>query len=287
MNHSSISEIRDLLDREGLALKKRFGQNFLTDEGVRRRISECILNMYRDHTERNGDRGGEIWEIGPGLGSLTDLLVAEEVPIRLFEIDRGIISLLRRRYAQNTVVVPIEEGDFIVTGPEAIDAGHKPVLVCGNLPYASASSIVAKIIETPIPIGGMVFMVQSELADRFQASVGTKAYSALSVLVQNHYTTRALFTVPGGAFYPRPHVGSKVIAMEPIDLVTDLDLDRMTSEIARTAFSSRRKTLRNTLKGYLPALEAVGIDPGLRPERVTPGEFVAIAREVMRDRTPS
>lgn len=277
MNHNSISDIRSLLETEGIALKKRFGQNFLVDEGIRRRIADLVIEIY------NRIEGGELWEVGPGVGSITDLLVDAALPLRLFEIDRGIVEILRKRYGATP---PIEVGDFIDTGVSAFRRGNVPAIICGNLPYAAASSIIARIIETPIPVRTMAFMVQTELAARLRGKVGTKDYSALSVLVQNHYTTSVVFHVSGGAFFPRPQVGSSVIVMEESGTLTP-EMRRTTSRVARTAFSQRRKALRNSLRDYAEAMEAAGIDPSLRPENLTPADFVSIAEASMRGSTPS
>jgi 16S rRNA (adenine1518-N6/adenine1519-N6)-dimethyltransferase len=231
-----------------------------------------------------GSANSEIWEIGPGIGSLTDLLRETGRPLRLFEIDRGLIAILRERYGEP---LRIETGDALQTLPEAAARCGSPAMIVGNLPYASASAIVARIIETPIPVGTMLFLVQKELAERFTASVGSKEYSALSVLVQNHYTTTTLFHVGGNAFYPRPEVGSTVIAMRERPGRLAPELSATTSHLARTAFSQRRKAIRNSLKDYRDGMKRCGIDEGLRPERLSPEEFVVLAREITRDRTPS
>jgi 16S rRNA (adenine1518-N6/adenine1519-N6)-dimethyltransferase len=278
VNHNSISDIRRLLEDSGIALKKRFGQNFLVDQGVRERIAAVIRR------ELPPDAAAELWEIGPGIGSLTELLLTLGGPLRLFEIDHGIIAVLRRTYGDD---LAIEAGDFLATGPEAFRRFGAPAMIVGNLPYSSASSMVARIVEEAMPVGRMVFLVQTEFAGRLCAPVGNKEYSALSVLVQNHYDTETVFSVGGGAFFPRPEVGSALIVMrEKPDRLTP-ELTRVTSVLARTAFSQRRKALRNSLKAYQRELAAAGIDAGLRPERLAPADFVRLAREVTPDRTPS
>ena len=272
MNHSSISDVRTLLENEGIALKKRFGQNFLVDDRVRRRITDLVVDMF------NREGGGELWEVGPGIGSISDPLIDAGLPLRLFEIDHGIVAILRRRYGDTP---PIEAGDFVETGAAAYRRGDVPAMICGNLPYAAASSIIARIIETPVPVRSMAFMIQTELAERLRGRVGTKDYSAISVLVQNQYATNVAFHVPGCAFFPRPRVGSTVIVMEKTE-VLDPDTRRTTSRIARTAFCHRRKALRNSLREYAGAMEAAGVDPDLRPEALPPAGFVSIARATMR-----
>jgi 16S rRNA (adenine1518-N6/adenine1519-N6)-dimethyltransferase len=274
VNHNSISEIHALLERYGLSLKKRFGQNFLVDASARRRIAATISDEITDTTESDG----ELWEIGPGIGSLTVELLALGRAVRLFEIDHGLIRVLRDQFGES---VAIEEGDFV-----RIISAHEdrtPAAIVGNLPYYSASAMVARIIESDLAVPVMVFLVQTELSDRLAASPGSKDYSALSVLVQSHYTVASSFHIGGNAFYPRPRVGSTVIVMRALPERPDREVSIRTSRIARRAFGQRRKTLRNTLRPYLDALEAEGIDPGLRPEQLTPAQFRGIARHVSED----
>lgn len=294
MNHNSVSEIRDLLERHGIALKKRFGQNFLIDETFRSRIADAVASAVGAPP---AEAQREVWEIGPGLGALTDQLRAMPSPLRLFEIDRGIIGILRSRFGDE---IPIEEGDFLdslerwvsakfqasADGPAAAEApthafldDDVPIAIVGNLPYHSASAMIARIVETSLPVPAMVFLVQTELAQRLTAEVGRKDYSALSVLVQNHFRIRRVMDVPPTAFWPRPHVGSTVIALsERSDRPNRVDTTRL-SRIARRAFAQRRKTLRNTLTPLVPLLERLGIDPGLRAERLTPDQYRVLARE--------
>ncbi|MFW5694645.1 MAG: 16S rRNA (adenine(1518)-N(6)/adenine(1519)-N(6))-dimethyltransferase RsmA [Alkalispirochaeta sp.] len=274
IHHNSISEIQTLLETYGLSLKKRFGQNFLIDAGARRRISGTIAEELAQVPENTG----ELWEIGPGIGSLTAELVQLGRPIRLFEIDHGLIRVLRDQYGDE---LAIEEGDFVRTVEAHEHAA--PAAIVGNLPYSSASSMVARIIESALTVPVMVFLVQAELADRLGASVGGKEYSALSVLVQSHYTVRSAFDIGGGSFYPRPRVGSTVIILRAVPERPSREVSLQTSRIARRAFGQRRKTLRNTLRPYLEALTAEGIDPGLRPEQLTPAQFRDIARRVAED----
>ncbi|MFO8043432.1 MAG: 16S rRNA (adenine(1518)-N(6)/adenine(1519)-N(6))-dimethyltransferase RsmA [Alkalispirochaeta sp.] len=278
INHNSISDIQALLERYGLTLKKRFGQNFLIDATARRRIAATIADELGLHAESTG----ELWEIGPGIGSLTTELLELNRPLRLFEIDHGLIRVLRNQFGDT---VPIEEGDFVRT--VAALEGATPAAIVGNLPYYSASSMVARIIESQLAVPVMVFLVQAELADRMEASVGGKEYSALSVLVQSHYTVNTAFHISGAAFYPRPRVGSTVIVMRAREERPPRSVAIRTSYIARRAFGQRRKTLRNTLRPYLEALEAEGIDPGLRPEQLTPAQFRRIARHVPEDYSES
>ena len=330
INHNSTSEVRALLEREGLTLKKRFGQNFLVDERYRRRIAHAVLALpaVREAvTEVEapvegvpiGRGAGEVWEIGPGIGSLSVLLAEGGVPLRVFEIDHGLVRVLVSSFGARAVVddafahgavapaprpngatggasegernevsfqkpgIRIVRGDFL----DVVDGGGAPLAICGNLPYAAAGPMIARIAEAPFATGGMVFMVQTELAERLAAPVGGKDYGALSVLVQSHYTIARLFDVPAGAFFPRPRVGSTVIALTAR---TDRPSSRRSArirEVARRAFAGRRKTMRNTLKEFVSVMEAVGIDPALRPERLSPRRFAELAAALDGEDPPS
>lgn len=271
MNHNSISEIRTVLEQHNIALKKRFGQNFLVEPGVRHRLGDLIEQSLADR--RTGS--GEVWEIGPGLGALTDELLSRDLTLRLFEIDRGVIRILRERYGEDVPIVP---GDFLETFRDV----PAPAAVVGNLPYHSAGAIVPRIVEAGLPIPVMVFLLQSEMVDRLVGSPGTKAYGAVTVLVQNHYAVERAFSVPAGAFYPRPRVGSAVAVFRERPDRPDDELTKTLSFLTGTSFGQRRKTLRNTLKEHLPHLERCGIDASLRPEQVSPADFLVLARELNR-----
>ena len=279
MNYNSISEIRELLQREGLTLKKRYGQNYLIDERVRTRIATCITEMIT----KSDHNGATVWEIGPGIGSLTSELVRLPYDLHVFEIDHGVIRVLERLYRSR---ITIHQGDFLKTLTQEWRETELPLAVVGNLPYSSASAMIAALVESTLRVPSMVFLVQTELAERLAAPVGTKAYSALSVLVQSHYTVARCFDVGGQAFFPRPQVGSTLITLSQLG-ERPSDAERsVTSLVARRAFAQRRKTLRNTLREHLPVLQALGIDPALRPEQLSPAQFRCIARAIAVDSAP-
>lgn len=277
-SHNSISEIRTLLDQRGIALKKRFGQNFLVDPGVRRNLGDTIAREVASLPLE----GQEVWEIGPGLGALTDelLRIGLEPVLRLFEIDHGVIAVLRERYGNG---IPIEEGDFMHTYRRC---SALPAAVVGNLPYHGAGAILPALVESPHAVATMVFLVQREMADRLRAQPRSKAYGAVSVLVQSLYDVEMAFSVSPQCFWPVPRVDSAVIILRrrtndppgPQEVA-------VISELARAAFSQRRKTLRTTLRDHHGALEQCGIDSGLRGEALSPQQYGALAQAVIRSRT--
>ena len=233
MNHNSASAVRSVLETEGLTPKKRWGQNFLIDANVRRRIVSLL------------EEPGTVWEIGPGLGSLTELLIADGFRPTLFELDHGLIRHLRELFADSVAIRP---GDALETLGEALEEDGSPQCIVGNLPYRSASAIIAKIAELVLRPRRMVFMIQTELADRLKAPAGSQDYSALTVLVQSHYSVARCFSVGSSAFYPAPRVGSAVVTMEPVVDYPDMATSRATSSIARLLFGQRRKTCAAILR---------------------------------------
>ena len=286
LNHNSISDIRELLEQRGIALKKRFGQNFLVSEGVRRRIGGLIGEELAGLGRRGDGAGnGEVWEVGPGLGALTDELIRLGLTgrLRLFEIDRGIVNFLKDRYNGEIL---LEEGDFLHTfaALTAAPGFSPPAMVVGNLPYNSAGAIIPAIVESALPVPAMVFLLQQEMVDRLRAEPGVKAYGAVTVLVQSHYRVNQVLSVAPGSFYPVPQVDSSLAVFRQRSDRPAPQAAAVISQVARAAFSQRRKTLRTTLRPYLNELETCGIDSSLRGEVLFPEQYRAIAAEILRRR---
>ncbi len=286
MNQDSPSEIRALLEERGLALKKRWGQNFLVNRGARERLV-ALLGPQRDET---------IWEIGPGLGAMTGLLLASSARVVAFEVDRGLCRYLSESLADRPsfILVP---GDFSETWRPAAAAHGKPDRVLGNLPYRSASLMIALIIESGLRPASMVFTVQRELAERIASPPGKKSYSSFSVLCQSSFTVAARGDLQPGSFYPAPEVTSSIVEMTPLNGAPEGATLRTLSALARALFSSRRKTIRNNLasgagdalytaEAALAALAAEGVDPGLRAEQLAPEVFVRLARLLTGSSSP-
>ena len=155
MNPDSPADIRALLEVRGLALKKRWGQNFLVNRGARQRLVEILAPQAQE----------TVWEVGPGLGSMTGLLAASAARVIAFEVDRGLVSYLGETLG-DTVNISIVSGDFLDTWKGTLQARGNPDRILGNLPYRSASMMIADIIESGMRPSRMVFTVQRELADR-------------------------------------------------------------------------------------------------------------------------
>lgn len=260
--------------------RKRFGQHFLTDEGIIHAIVDAIHPRPDD----------TLVEIGPGLGALTRPLLERISHLQVVELDRDIIARLKKAYPPERLT--IHEGDalkfdFGVIANEATQSSHGRIRVCGNLPYNISSPLLFHLMAYADVISDMTFMLQKEVVDRMVAAPSTPAYGRLSVMLQRRFHMEALFDVPPEAFDPPPKVDSAVVRMIPKLTGEMVALDEgLFAEIVTAAFSQRRKTLRNTLGRYLSqsAFEALGIDSGLRAENLPLNNYEAITLRVTDSR---
>jgi 16S rRNA (adenine1518-N6/adenine1519-N6)-dimethyltransferase len=258
--------------------RKRFGQHFLTQPSVARRIV--------DLAELTGQES--VLEIGPGQGALTHMLEEKAAHLYLVEIDRDLAERLRGEYAGKPNV-DLVEGDVLKMDFSSLLQRDAPVAMVANLPYNISSPVLMKTLDTPQLFSRIVLMLQREVAERICAQPGTKAYGGLSIVVQLVATTRAAFSVPPTAFSPQPKVHSSVVVIEPYDPMPLTASERIAvRRIVRTAFSRRRKQLANALAPLIAdpreILRSLDIDPRRRPETLPPAEFLRLAR-AMREST--
>jgi len=277
MNFDSPAEIRAVLEERGLALKKRWGQNFLVNRGARQRLVE-ILALLPHET---------VWEIGPGLGAMTELLAGSAARVFAFEVDRGLCRFLEETLV-NLHSFTLVPGDFLDTWKGTMQLNGAPDRILGNLPYSSASLMIADIIEAGLRPTRMVFTVQRELADRMASPPGQKSFSSFSVLCQSCFNVADRGDLQPGSFYPVPDVVSSIVEMTAVAGAPSGDELRLLSLLARSLFSSRRKTIRNNVKdsAVREALEKEGIDLGLRAEQLPPSVFVRLARRLTGSSSP-
>lgn len=246
--------------------RKRFGQHFLRDPGV----IDAIVRAIRPSA------GDTIVEIGPGEGAITKSLAATAGALHLVELDRDLAAQLRRDFA-GRVNVTVHEADALRFEYATI-AG--PLRVVGNLPYNISTPLLFHLLQYRDCISDMHFMLQKEVVDRMAAPPGTKAYGRLGIMLGCHFDIEALFDVDPLAFEPPPEVMSSVVRLTPLPAGTyDIRDEKALSALVARAFSQRRKTIRNALKDVadVPALEAAGIDPRLRPEAIAIAAYVKLA----------
>ncbi|MBS1199606.1 MAG: dimethyladenosine transferase [Proteobacteria bacterium] len=249
--------------------RKRFGQHFLHDRGVIERIVAAI-------DPRSGDR---LVEIGPGLGALTLPLLERAGRLEVIEIDRDVIPpLLERCRGHGELIVHVQ--DVLGTDFAALAAGGPPLRVCGNLPYNISTPLLFHLLGTSSSIRDMHFMLQKEVVDRMVAPPGGKDYGRLTVMLAASCRCERLFRVGTGAFSPPPKVDSAVVRIVPLAAPPFPLADRARyASVVAAAFSMRRKTLRNSLRGVVgeEAFDAAGIDARRRAETLRPDEFAALA----------
>jgi 16S rRNA (adenine1518-N6/adenine1519-N6)-dimethyltransferase len=245
--------------------KKRFGQNFLVDEQIIADIIRAIRPVAVD----------SMVEIGPGLGALTRPLLKLLNRLHVVEIDRDIIARLKADYPQDKIV--IHEGDALKFNIAEIPA---PLRIVGNLPYNISSPLLFHFADYAAHISDMHFMLQNEVVERMVAEPSTPAYGRLSVMLQYRFYMEKLLDVPPESFRPAPKVDSAIVRMIPIPK-KDIPVndESIFAEIVMAAFGQRRKTLRNTLRGYLSESDfaQLDIDSQLRAENLGYLEYAKIS----------
>jgi 16S rRNA (adenine1518-N6/adenine1519-N6)-dimethyltransferase len=252
-----------------LRARKRFGQHFLHDPGVLARIVAAI-------DPRPGDR---LVEIGPGRGALTLPLLERCRRLEVIEIDRDLIAELEARATGRGELV-VHAGDVLEVDFAAFRGTGPKLRVCGNLPYNISTPLLFHLLKSRAAIVDMHFMLQKEVVDRIVAPPGGKDYGRLTVMLAVACAATALFRVGRGAFQPAPAVDSAVVRLVPhaADPFPLPDPARFARVVA-AAFSMRRKTLRNSLRGLVgeAGFAAAGIDAGRRPETLSAAEFGRLA----------
>ena len=251
--------------------RKRFGQNFLHDPAVIGRIVAAI----------NPSGSEKLVEIGPGQGAITMPLLQQAGRLAVVELDRDLVGPLQTRCA--------DLGELTVYNADALRfdfcaiAGDSRLRVVGNLPYNISTPLLFHLLAQHRCIRDMHFMLQKEVVERMAAMPGTRQYGRLSVMLQYRCEVTHLFNIGPGAFNPPPKIESAFVRLVPLEHpVIQVNDEVAFEKLVRQAFSQRRKTLRNALRGMLEAepISALGIDPSVRAETLGISEFAALANSV-------
>jgi 16S rRNA (adenine1518-N6/adenine1519-N6)-dimethyltransferase len=248
--------------------RKRFGQNFLVDDQVIRRIIDAIDPQPDD----------AIIEIGPGLGALTRPLAARVKHLHAVELDRDIVARLQHEFPAERVSLHSSDAltyDFAVHGTD--------LRLVGNLPYNISTPLLFRLAQFAPRLRDLHVMLQKEVAQRLVARPDTSEYGRLSVMAQYRFAIDQLIDVPAEAFRPAPQVESVFLRLTPLRSRALEAFDETTlGRVVLAAFSQRRKTLRNTLKGVISpdGLRALGIDPGARAQELALADFVRLANHL-------
>jgi len=247
--------------------RKRFGQNFLTDNQVLSDIIDAI----------GPQRGQAMVEIGPGLAAMTALLIKQLDHMHVVELDRDLVARLEKAYPRERLTVHSGDALKFDFGALPVPEGQK-LRIVGNLPYNISSPLLFHLAEFAHLVEDQHFMLQKEVVERMVAEPCTKAYGRLSVMLQWRYDMAMMFIVPPSAFDPPPKVDSAIVRMVPTRRQLPCDGKRLEAVVAK-AFSQRRKVIRNCVAGMFTEAQLIeaGIDPGLRPEAVSLEQYVALA----------
>lgn len=275
----------EILNKYKFVIQKKFGQNFLIDTHVLDKIVRAADITKEDF----------VLEIGPGIGTLTQYLCENAREVIAIEIDKKLIPILEDTLSEYNNVTILNE-DFLKVDVNALVQernGGKPIKVVANLPYYITTPIIMELFEQHIPLINVTVMVQKEVADRMQASPGTKDYGALSLAVQYYSKPYIAANVPPNCFMPRPGVGSAVINLTlhtaSSIIVTD---ERLMFRLIRASFNQRRKTLANgltnsqelsfTKEEVIQALTARGLSENIRGEALTLEQFAGLANQLSK-----
>ena len=276
-----------VLNRYGFSFQKKFGQNFLIDENV-------VEKIVRDAGVTKDDF---VLEIGPGIGTMTQILCENAREVVAVEIDDKLIPILMEdtlSWYDNVTVIheDILKLDIVKLANER--NGGKPIKVVANLPYYITTPIIMGLFESHVPLDSITIMVQKEVADRMQVGPGTKDYGALSLAVQYYAKPQILLNVPASCFMPRPNVDSAVIQLTryekpPVEVADE----HLMFRLIRASFNQRRKTITNSV-GNSPelsvskeqmaaALEKCGLSATVRGEALTLAQFAELANVLSED----
>ena len=275
-----------VLNRYGFSFQKKFGQNFLIDENV-------VEKIVRDAGVTKDDF---VLEIGPGIGTMTQILCENAREVVAVEIDDKLIPILTEdtlSWYDNVTVIheDILKLDIVKLANER--NGGKPIKVVANLPYYITTPIIMGLFESHVPLDSITIMVQKEVADRMQVGPGTKDYGALSLAVQYYAKPEIIANVPPNCFMPRPNVGSAVIRLTRHETVpVQVEDEKLMFRLIRASFNQRRKTLANGLNNspeihlskevIQESIEELGVPVTIRGEALTLEQFAALSNIIGR-----
>jgi 16S rRNA (adenine1518-N6/adenine1519-N6)-dimethyltransferase len=292
MNLSNPTNTLAVIKKYDFVFQKKYGQNFLIDDNIVEKIVR----------EAGVTKDDFVLEIGPGIGTMTQVLCANAREVAAVEIDDNLIPILKETLAEFDNVSVIHN-DILKVDIKALAEeknNGRPIKVVANLPYYITTPIIMGLFESGVPIDSITIMVQKEVADRMQVGPGTKDYGALSLAVQFYAKPEIVVNVPPTCFIPKPNVGSAVIRLTRHETVpVDVKDEKLMFKIIRASFNQRRKTLANGLSNsseihlskevITNSIEKLGRGPSIRGEALTLSEFATLSNiiydEIHQDRS--
>lgn len=272
------SRTKEILEKYDLYAKKNYGQNFLVEVGIVSKIAQAAV--CSDHCV--------VFEIGPGIGALTQMLAANAKKVVAFEIDERLPEVLKDTLSDcdnvEVILKDFLEVDLKSFVDEYVKQGYD-VVIAANLPYYITTPILFKIFESKADIKQITVMMQKEVADRFTAQSNTKDYNALSVITQYRCDVKSVVKVPKNVFNPKPNVDSAVLQFRFKEVDPSIDETKFFT-IVKSCFTQRRKTLLNNLGTLLgkdiakQVLETAQIEPSRRAESCNMNEFIQLYKVI-------
>ncbi|SDN11405.1 16S rRNA (adenine(1518)-N(6)/adenine(1519)-N(6))-dimethyltransferase RsmA [Lachnospira pectinoschiza] len=269
-----------VLNRYGFNFQKKFGQNFLIDENIVEKIVR----------EAGVTKDDFVLEIGPGIGTMTQILCENAREVVAVEIDTKLIPILKEdtlRYYDNVTVINEDILKLDINKIVKEKNNGKPIKVVANLPYYITTPIIMGLFENHVALDSITIMVQKEVADRMQVGPGTKDYGALSLAVQYYAKPEIVLNVPASCFMPRPNVDSAVIRLNRYQTPAyDVKNEKLLFNLIKASFLQRRKTMLNSVSNGLSnvtkedlanALESMGLPKTVRGEALTLEQFVELS----------
>lgn len=274
-DYNSPIALKNFMDENNMAMQKKFGQNFLVNADARKKLID-VLDVKP---------GMKVWEVGPGLGSMTSGLLERGVNLTVFEIDHGFARLLTQFFEEyaNSGNFSLVEGDVLKTWPKFAKENDIPERFFGNLPYNVAATIIADTITKGFRFDKAVFTIQKEVGQRMNAKPGTEDYSSFSVLCQWAYDVKPVMDLAGGNFWPVPNVASRAVLMTKKEDFPKCENPELFRKMVRQIFALRRKTLRNNLSRFVKAeicdeaLKIAGIEPSIRAENLSVEDLLKLS----------
>lgn len=279
---STKNKTIEILNRNGIFAKKKFGQNFLIDTNIVMKIVKTA----------NITKETNVIEIGPGIGAMTEILAKEAGKVLCFEIDEDMVNILNEEIKNDNV--KIVNKDFLKVDLD-VEMRYfiepKNIVVVSNLPYYITTPIIFKLLEYSKNIEKMVFMVQKEVSERLTAKPGSKEYGSLSVLIELNGTMKKEFNVSRNCFYPVPNVDSEIVSMEINKNDSALKNDPIFGKFIQNIFEMKRKTLANNIckktnfyrDDLNKILQELGLSESVRAESLSLNQISKIYEALVKE----